>query len=199
MLLLLPLAQAAAEPPSPEAAPIVPVLTLTIQPPILKVRSNPNDTVVAGFNGTASVDKMAGVRCVVTLTSATDVAWVSQISPSTMVFTNEAPQNYRVDVIVPVDTPTSQGNLRVTGRAVANGLQSIAEVEAIIDVTGPVKLNLTGANRTQAGGARPAATFGGGLSGSLTIGAVAAVAVAVPAAAIIVYRRRRPRAYVLEG
>jgi hypothetical protein len=199
MLLILPLARAAAEPPSPYAAPIVPILTLTIQPPILKIRSPSNDTVTAQFNGTAAVDKLPGVRCVVTLTSSTDIGWVSQISPTTMVFTADSAQPYTVAVSIPSGTPTSQGNLQVYGRAVAMGLQSTAEVKAIIEVTGAPMMNQTAANRTRTNATQPAGTFGAGLSGSLTIGAVAAMAVAVPAAAILVYRRRRQRAYVVEG
>jgi hypothetical protein len=198
LMLLLPFIQAAGEQPAPAAGPIVPILTLTIQPPILKIRSDINSTVVAGFNGTASVDKMAGIRCVVTLTSSTDIGWVSQISPSTMVFTSETPLNYVVDVIVPAGSPTSQANLTVSGRAVANGLQSISEVKAIIDVTGPVMLNLTGANRTQAGGARAEGASGGGLSGTLTVSAIVIVLIAVPAVTYPVYRRRRRRAYLVE-
>ena len=79
-----------------------PLFTLTIQPPIVKLNSELNSTVIAQFNGTATVDKLPMVRCVVTLTSSTDIGWVSEISPSTMVFTSGTPQAYAVSVIVPV-------------------------------------------------------------------------------------------------
>ncbi len=198
LILLFPCMQAAVAAPAPAADPIVPVLTLTIQPPILKINSNYNSSALAGFNGTAAVDKMPGVRCVVTLTSATDIGWVSQISPSTLVFTNEAPQSYTVAVDVPAGTPTSTGNLKVNGRAVAIGLQSTAEVTAIIDVTGTVRANLTAQNRTGGNTTRAAATAGGGPDNLLMYSAVAMVLIAAPAVGIVLYRRRRSRSVLPE-
>jgi hypothetical protein len=195
LMLVLSCMQAAAAAPAPSADPIVPILTLTIQPPILKLRSEANSSAVGMFNGTASVNKMPGARCVVTLTSSTDVGWVTQVSPTTMVFTSESPQSYTVAVSVPAGTATMQGTLQVSGRAVAIGLQSTAEVKATIDVSGPVVLNLTGANRTQANATRAAAAFGGGLSGTLTVSALVAVLFAVPAVTYLVYRRRRQRSF----
>jgi hypothetical protein len=199
LMLVLSCMQVAAAAPAPSADPIVPILTLSIQPPILKLLREENSSAVGMFNGTASVNKMPGVRCVVTLTSSIDVGWVTQISPSTMVFTSESPQSYTVAVSVPPGTPSMQGNLVVNGRAVAYGLQSTAVVKAIIDVTGPAILNLTGANRTQANATRAAGAPGGGLSGTLTVSALVAVLIAVPAVAYLVYRRRRQRAYPVEA
>ena len=190
---------AAAGSPSQEAAPIVPVLTLTIQPPILNIRGESNSSVVGQFNGTATVDKMPGVRCVVTLSSSTDVGWATEISPNTMVFTSESPQAYTVAVSVPSGTPTSQGNLLVFGRAVAAGLQSMAEVTAMINVKGSAALNATSQNRTQANATAAARNVAGGLSSPLTVSMLAVVLVAVPVGGFAYYRRRRRLAAYAEA
>jgi hypothetical protein len=193
-MLLIPFTQvAAAGPPIDTAAPVVPVLTLTIQPPIVKLNSEINSTVLAQFNGTATVDKLPMVRCVVTLSSSTDIGWVSEISPTTMVFTSGTPQSYAVSVIVPAGTPTLQGKLIVQGRAVAAGLQSLAEGTAIVDVKGSPLLNATAQNQTKANATRAAGAFAGGGSNILTVSAVAAILVAVPVSAYVIYRRRRQR------
>ncbi len=193
LMLLLPCVQVAAQAPAPAAAPIVPVLKLTIQPPMAFVNSSPEAPAIAVFNGTASVDKPPIVRCVVTLTSSTDIGWVSTISPSTMVFTSTTPQAYTVTVTVPQGTPTSQGKLMVYGRAVAAGLQSTAEATAIIDVKATTILNLTAQNRTAGNSTRESGTVGGGPSNILMYSALAAVLIAVPAGAFGLYRHRRER------
>jgi hypothetical protein len=191
--------QAAAGPPSGEAAPIVPVLSLSLSPQIMNVNSSPESPAIAQFEGIATVDKPPIVRCVVTLTSSTDVGWVSQVSPTTMVFTSTTPQSFSVVVTVPQGTPTSQGKLVVNGRAVAAGLQSMAEVTAIINVKGSPALNSTAQNRTQANVTRAAENPGGGLSASLTISLLAVVLVAVPVGGFAYYRRRRQRSYLPEA
>lgn len=193
LMLLLPCMQVAAGAPGPAADPIVPVLTLTIQPPILKIQSAPNSTAVAQFNGTATVDKMVGMRCVVTLASSTDIGWVSEISPSTMVFTSESPQPYTVAVSVPPTTPTSQGTLVINGRAVCNGLQSMATAEAKVDVTGPVIINLTATNGTQGNATGTGGTAGGGPTSIMMYSMLAVVLIAVPAGGYYYYRRRHRR------
>jgi hypothetical protein len=193
LLLLLPCMQAAAAgPPPPEAAPIVPVLTLSIAPTILKVKSTSNESAVAHFEGNAAVDKPPVVRCVVTLTSSTDVGLVSQISPTTMVFTSSSSQAFTVDVSVPQGSPSMQCELLVYGRAVAAGLQSTAEVKAVIDVSGTPILNQTALNGTAVNttkdAGRPVST------GVMQVGYIAvAVIIALPAAVVAwrYYRRRR--------
>jgi len=193
LMLLLPCMQAAAGTPSQAAAPIVPVLTLTIDPPIAKVNSSPESSVNTLFEGTASVDKLPITRCVVTLTSSTDIGWVSAVSPSTLVFTSTTPQSFTVVVTVPQGTSSMQGKLVVNGRAVSAGLQSMAEVTAIIDVIGPAILNLTAQNQTKANATRAAGAYGGGGSSILTVSLLAVILIAVPAATITFYRRRRTR------
>jgi hypothetical protein len=193
-MLFLPIMQAAAAgSPSGAAAPIVPVLALTIQPPAQQVASDPNSTATAQFAGTATVDKLPMVRCVVTLTSSTDIGWVSQVSPSSMVFTSESSQAFTVVVIVPAGAPTSQGKLVVDGRAVAAGLQTLAEVTALIYVKGSSALNATSQNRTSANATAAARTAAGGLSSPLTMSMIALVLVAVPVSGFAYYRRRRQR------
>jgi len=193
LMLLFTCLQVAGAAPGPAADPIVPVLTLTIQPPILKVQSAPNSTAVAQFNGTATVDKMVGMRCVVTLASSTDIGWVSEISPSTMVFTSESPQSYTVAVSVPPATPTSQGTLVINGRAVCNGLQSMATAQAKIDVTGPIIINLTATNGTLGNATGAGGTVGGSPTNVLMFSVLAVVLIAVPAGGYVYYRRRRQR------
>lgn len=193
-MLLLPCMQVpAAASPSQAAAPIVPVLALTISPTQATANSSTESSVSVRFDGTAMVDKPPIVRCVVTLNSATDVGWVSQVTPTSMVFTSTAPQSFTVTVVIPQGTPSMQGRLLVNGRAVAAGLQSLAEVSAIIDVTGPASLNLTAQNRTQANATRAAGALGGGGPGLLTISMLAVVLVAVPAGAYAFLRHRRMR------
>lgn len=193
-ILLLPLMDAAAAvTPAQPASPIVPVLTLSLTPPIQNISSSRDSSVNAQFEGTAIVDKMPIVRCVVTLTSSVDVGWVSQISPTTMVFTSTTPQSFTVVVTVPQGTPTGQGKLTVDGRAVAAGLQSIAQATAIIDVKGTAMLNLSARNQTTANATRAAGALAGGGSNILMVSMVSVVLVAVPAIAYVIYRRRRQR------
>ena len=90
-----------------------------------------------------SIDKLPVERCVVTLTSSTDIGWVSQVSPTTAVFTSTTPQSFTCTVVVPQGTANSQyGNLVVNGRAVAGGLQSMAETKGIISVSPYFRLTL---------------------------------------------------------
>lgn len=198
LMLLLPCVQVAAGAPAPAAGPIVPVLKLAIQPPIAFVNSSPEAPAITVFDGTASVDKPPVVRCVVTLTSSTDIGWITQVSPSTMVFTSTTPQAFTVTVTVPQGTPTSQGKLLVYGRAVAAGLQSSAEATAIIDVKGPTLLNLTAQNRTAGNSTRASGTVGGGPSNILMYSVLAVVLIAVPAGAFGFYRHRRQRSSYAE-
>jgi len=88
-------------------------------------------------NGSCTVDKLPIERATVSLTSSTDVGWVTQISPTTMVFTSTAPQPFTCTVVVPQGTPNMTGTLVVNGRAVAAGLQSTAEARAVIMNIGP--------------------------------------------------------------
>jgi len=199
LMLLLPCMQAAAGAPSGAAAPIVPVLSLSLSPQIMNVNSSPESPAIAQFEGIATVDKPPIVRCVVTLTSSTDVGWVTQVSPTTLVFTSTTPQLFSVVVTVPQGTPTGQGKLVVDGRAVAAGLQSMAEVTAMINVKGSAALNATSQNRTQANATAAARNVAGGLSSPLTVSMLAVVLVAVPASAYVYYRRRRRLAAYAEA
>jgi uncharacterized membrane protein len=79
----------------------------------------------------------------VTLTSTTDIGWVSQVSPTTAVFTSTTPQSFTCTVVVPQGTANAQyGKLTVNGRAVAGGLQSTAVTEGIIAVEPYFRLTL---------------------------------------------------------
>jgi hypothetical protein len=115
----------------------VPVLTLRLEPAMVTVNTNSSSPTIVQFNGTCTVDKMPIERATVTLTSSTDVGWVSQVSPTTMVFTATTPQAFTCTVVIPQGTPNMTGTLVVNGRAVAAGLQSTAETKALITNIGP--------------------------------------------------------------
>jgi len=136
MLVLLPMnGQAAVNP--------VPVLALKLDAAQQDARVTESTQGVVQFTGQMSIDKLPVERCVVTLTSTTDIGWVSQISPSTAVFTSLTPQSFTCTVVVPQGTGNNnQGKLVINGRAVAGGLQSQATTEAIITVLPYFRLTL---------------------------------------------------------
>jgi len=87
--------------------------------------------------GNISIEAIPVERCVVTLSSSTDIGWISQVSPTVVVFTSTTPQSFTCNVIVPAGTPFSQyGNLIIRGHAVACGYQDTAEIKCIV-ATGP--------------------------------------------------------------
>ena len=136
LLVLIPTnSQAAANP--------VPVLALKLDTAQQAARVTESAPGIVSFTGQATIDKLPVERCVVTLTSSTDIGWVTQVSPSTAVFTATTPQSFTCTVVVPQGTPNSQfGNLIINGRAVAGGLQSLAETKAIISVDPYFRLTL---------------------------------------------------------
>jgi hypothetical protein len=188
----------------------VPVLTLRLEPAMVTVNTNSSSPTIVQFNGTCTVDKLPIERATVTLTSSTDVGWVSQVSPTTMVFTSTTPQAFICTVVIPQGTPNMTGTLKVDGRAVAAGLQSTAETTALITNIGPppyvppanVTVNATlpagnAANRTDnqtavngTSGAGPSAGLLG-LSNNIWMAAAVAV-LAVGVAGYAASRKPRP-------
>jgi len=136
VLALVPMnSQAAANP--------VPVLALRLDAASQSARVTESSPGIVTFTGQATIDKLPVERCVVTLTSSTDIGWVTQISPSTAVFTSTTPQAFSCTVVVPQGTPNSLfGNLVINGRAVAGGLQNTAETKGIINVEPYFRLTL---------------------------------------------------------
>jgi len=173
--------------------PIVPVLALSMTPSAVNVKASQNESVSVQFNGTASVDKLPMVRVVVTLTSATDIGWVSQVSPTTMVFTSSGSQDYVCTVVIPVGSPSASGILMVNGRAVSMGLQSLAETKALITVQGVPMLNLSAGNHTQKNATSPAGPFKLGGSSTLTISVLGVVILCAAVAGFLLHRRTRQR------
>ncbi len=191
LLLLLPCIQAAAAPPVPAAEPIIPILVLTLSPEVQNVSVSLDTNATARFNGTATVDKLPLVRCVVTLAASTDTSWPTELNPSALVFGASGSQPFTVNVHVPGGIPSVRANLTVQGRAAANGLQSITEVTAVIDVKGAAAQNATGQNGTQANVTRAGGSSPGGPSGNLTMPILGVVLAAVSVAAYVVHRRKR--------
>jgi hypothetical protein len=188
----------------------VPVMALKIEPAMATVYTNSSSPSIVSFNGTCTVDKLPIERATVSLASSTDVGWVTQISPTTMVFTSTTPQSFTCTVVIPQGTPNMTGTLKVDGRVVAAGLQSTAETKALITNIGPppfvppanetanstaaaaVTLNQTG-NRTAVNGTSGAGPSAGLLGLSNNIWMAAAVAVlAVGVAGYAASRRPRP-------
>ena len=142
--------------------PIVPVVTVTLSPSSVRVTSPPNETVMAGFNGTVTADKLPVVRLVVTLTATVDLGWTCALSPSTMVFTNEQPQSFSCNVNIPGGTQNLSATLTVEGKGVGGGFQSQpAMATAIIIVQGTASTNKTGGT-TGKGNTGTNQTNGGG-------------------------------------
>ena len=176
------------------SAPVVPVLSLTIDPPTQNINSSATDQVIVSFNGTASVQKLPVERCVVTLTSAVDVGWTSSITPTTMVFTSSSPQQFSATVTIPPGTQSMTGTLAVNGRAVAGGLQSTTKITALIDVQGTPILNQTASNRTAGhttSGTGASVNFGNSTIVTVSVTAVIVASMAVVGA--VIYKKRKGR------
>jgi len=136
MLVLVPTGSQAAVNP-------VPVLALKLDSANQNARVTESAPGIVTFTGSMSIDKLPVERCVVTMTSSTDIGWVSQVSPTTAVFTSTTPQSFTCTVVVPQGTANAQyGKLVINGRAVAGGLQSTAVTEGIIAVDPYFRLTL---------------------------------------------------------
>jgi hypothetical protein len=182
--------------------PIVPVVTITLSPSSVDVSSPADQVVIVDFNGTVTVDKLPGVRIVVTLESSVDAGWPCAMSPTTMVFTSESPKSFTGNVSVPAGTPNISAVLSVSGKGVGGGFQSqTATATAKIIVRGSAPANKTGntggtsktgTDQTNGGGTQ---TTQGGTSkiGSfdMTTVLVLGVVVAVAAASGAYWIRRR--------
>jgi hypothetical protein len=173
------------------SSPVVPIISLTIDPPSQTVNSSVDQTVVVTFTGDASVQKLPYVKCTVTLTSEVDVGWQSSVTPSQMLFTSSSSQQFTAMVNIPMGTPSMIANLTINGRAVANGLQSVTHIKAIIDVHGVTTLNKTVSNQTKhsAGGVGGA----GGMNNIIIAAGGVGVIAAGGAAGFYMLRRRKTR------
>jgi hypothetical protein len=110
-------------------------LTITLSEGSVEVAPSESAPGIAQLEGTVTVQMPSLRGATVTLTSSTDIGWVTQISPSTFVLDNGQEGQFSVTVIVPQGTAASiSGLLMVNGRAVANGIQTMASTTATINV-----------------------------------------------------------------
>jgi len=95
------------------------------------------------FTGEVSVDKLPVQRAVVMLESSVDTGWVSQVSPSTAVFTSTTPQSFTVTAVVPARTlSTLKGMLVVKATMNSGGLTAEDTANATITVDQYYLLNV---------------------------------------------------------
>jgi hypothetical protein len=189
MTIILPVSQGAVNP--------EPVLSIRLDTASQNANLTANTSASVRFTGTCAVDKLPIEKVTVELTSSVDRGWVSQVSPTSMVFTSTTPQSFTCTIVVPEGTTGGTfGKLTISGTAATNLLKSTSQTEAVISVEGPAPVNQTanGTNSTQPAGTGPAnttatmVTYGGaqakffGLAGEhwaiLVVVIVAAVAAA---------------------
>ena len=172
--------------------PVVPTLTLTIDPPSAYTNSTPSDPVNVSFYGTATVDKLPAERAVVTLGCAVNVGWQAVVTPTEMIFTSTTPQQFNCTVTVPQGTPNMTGAVTVIGRIAANNLYSTASVSAQITVRANWSPESPPGNPSPDATARANAK-GGPPVAAIMVSAVVLVAAVVGAGAYLAVRRRRGR------
>ena len=117
--------------------PIVPAVTMTLQPSSVNVTSTPTQKSSVDFCGTVTLDKLPMERIVVGLTPSVDAGWASSCSPSSMVITDEQPHQFTCTVVVPEATANHTGTLTVDATARGGGFSVTQSVTALIIVTGP--------------------------------------------------------------
>lgn len=101
------------------------------------------------FHGTVTVQMPTVRGAEVTLSSSTDIGWVTTLNPTNLQLGNGEPGAFTATVVVPQGSLAAQiGNLMVTGRAVANGVQATDEDRAVITVRPYYRLTLEAARRT---------------------------------------------------
>jgi hypothetical protein len=111
----------------------VPVIALTLTPGerVAEITASAPDAVQ--FSGNATIDKLSFERGSVTLLAVMTTGWVATVSPASITVTNQRSILYTVTVVVPAGTlATEIGQLTVTGRIAAGGLQSQAQAQAIV-------------------------------------------------------------------
>jgi len=126
-----------------------PGLTIDITESSLEAQVTESQPGLATFHGTVTVQMPTVRGAEVTLTSSTDIGWVSQVSPTTLQLSNGQAGPFTVTVVVPQGTAASQmGNLIVNGRAVASGVQATAEATALLTVRPYYRISLDAVKRT---------------------------------------------------
>ena len=114
-----------------------PGLDLTVSITEDSVEAAPSESApgTAQFHGTVTVQMPSLRGATVTLTSSTDIGWVTQVAPGTFVLDNGQVGEFTVTVVVPQGSPASlTGNVIVNGRAVASGVQATGSDSSTITV-----------------------------------------------------------------
>jgi hypothetical protein len=114
----------------------VPALSLTIAPSERHAIISPSQPGTASFTGNYTVDKLSIERAIINFQAVVTTGWPVSISPQTIQVSGNTGRTgtiYITVVVPPGELATNIGQLTVTGRATAGGLQSPpAQASAII-------------------------------------------------------------------
>lgn len=119
--------------PSVAAQNPVPVISLIMTPGerVAEITASAPDAV--SFVGNYTVDKLNFERGQVSFTATVSTGWVATVSPASITVTNQRQGTITITVVVPAGTlATEIGQLTVTGRITAGGLQSQAQAQGIV-------------------------------------------------------------------
>lgn len=114
----------------------VPALSLTISPGERQAQITASQPAAVQFFGNYTVDKLSFERAVVTFIAVVSTGWAVTVSPASITVSGNAGRtgSIIVTVVVPAGTlAVDIGQLTVTGRAIAGGLQSApAQAQGVI-------------------------------------------------------------------
>lgn len=111
----------------------VPVIAITLLPSERVAAVTASQQAAVSFTGNYTVDKLSVERAQVSFTAVVSTGWVAVVSPASITVTNVRTGPFSVTVVVPAGTSATEvGQLTVTGRIVAGGLQSQAQAQAIV-------------------------------------------------------------------
>ncbi|HKZ59090.1 MAG TPA: choice-of-anchor T family protein [Candidatus Thermoplasmatota archaeon] len=111
----------------------VPVIAITLLPSERVAPITASQQAAVTFTGNYTVDKLNIERAQVSFTAVVTTGWVATVSPASITVTNVRTGPFSVTVVVPAGTSATEvGQLTVTGRVIAGGLQSQAQAQAIV-------------------------------------------------------------------
>lgn len=123
-------------------------LTITISEDTVGAAPTESAPGTAQLRGTVTVQMPSLRGATVTLTSSTDIGWVSMVEPDTMVLDSGQVGEFSITVVVPQGSPAALiGTVMVYGRAVASGLQTSAGDTATITVRPYYRVSLEAQKR----------------------------------------------------
>lgn len=133
-LMVLTTAVSALVPPAAAQNP-VPVISISLSPPERTAKITASQQAAVSFTGNYTVDKLSFERAQVTFDAVVSTGWIATVSPGTVTITNQRTGPMSVTVVVPAGTSATEvGELTVTGRVIAGGLQSQAVETKIVSV-----------------------------------------------------------------